>query len=158
MKDMLCNLQDDGLLGMQKHVIRRFQPLITYGHGPHGVPITKEYRAFCLGNQILEIGYYWHNYTDVVAEALNVEEDFLNFAHLKPHSFVQTIANRVGELRGPRMFYVLDVAQDPSGKWWLVEVNSGEMSGLACCRPDVLYKNLHKALVEQALEKGVWSE
>lgn len=153
---VLCNLQDDGLLGMQKHIIRRFQPLVTYDYGPHGVPITKEYRAFCLGNKILEVGYYWHNHTDLVAEILSVDEDFLNLPHLKPYPFVQQIANKVAEVRGERMFYVVDVAQDPSGKWWLVEVNSGEMSGLACCRPDVLYKNLHAGLVNLALEKAVW--
>lgn len=38
----------------------------------------------------------------------------------------------------------------------LSQLNSGEMSGLACCRPDVLYSNLHRELVRQGLERVVW--
>lgn len=143
---VMCRLQDDTLIGMQQCIAREYVPLKKLAEGPHGLPVTLEFRTFCLGNNILESGFYWHNYTDVISYKTT---DY-------PHAFVQAIANKVASIHGDRFFYVLDVAITEEGNPVLVEVNSGEMSGLACCDPDILYARLQKELVRLALRKVDW--
>jgi hypothetical protein len=47
-------------------------------------------------------------------------------------------------------FYVADVAQDQNGKWWLVEINDGQMSGLSGNDPYVLYSRLFELIVQNS--------
>jgi hypothetical protein len=50
-------------------------------------------------------------------------------------------------------FFVVDVAQKDDGGWVVVELNHGTMSGLSACDPEELYKNLAKAIEEDARPK-----
>ena len=38
--------------------------------------------------------------------------------------------------------FVLDLARDTFGRWWLVEINDGQMSGLSTIDSTRFYKNL----------------
>ena len=142
---VMCRLQDDTMLSMQQPVFREYKPLKKLAEGPHGKPITAEWRSFYLGRKLLCNGFYWHNYIDDVGPVGNT-----------PEGYTQMIADKIASIHGDRFFYVLDVAQLETGGYILVEVNSGEMSGLACCNPEQLYVNLERELVAQAMKKVSW--
>ena len=134
-----ARLMDDGLIGDQGIVIRKYVPLHTYFESIGGLPITKEFRAFILDGKLLSVAYYWNAFVD----------DF-PFHNKTPPSidevdlgFLQDVIDRVGN--GAR-FYVADIAQDQTGKWWLVELNDGQQSGLSGNDPVVLYQRLYQEL------------
>jgi hypothetical protein len=134
--DVQRRLEDDGLIGEQGIVIRKYIPLETYFNGIGGVPITKEFRVFIYKQQVLSVAYYWNAFID----------DFAFYNKTPPvfedsyYNFVNKVMYAVGDLA---TFYVADVAQDQSGKWWLVEINDGQMSGLSGNDPYVLYGRLY---------------
>lgn len=41
-------------------------------------------------------------------------------------------------------FFVMDVARTEDGKWLLIELNDGQMSGLSENNPEVLYSKLSR--------------
>jgi len=43
-------------------------------------------------------------------------------------------------------FFVLDMAETADGRWIVVEVNDGQMSGLSMCNPEELYANMADAI------------
>lgn len=136
--DVMCKLQDDGLVGEQSIYYRKFIPLKTYLIGFHGLPITKEFRVFVYNGKILSKGFYWSNYVEDLPEVPNVDdipEEFLS-------KVIDTIGNRA-------MFYAVDVAETADGGWIVVELNDGQMSGLSENDPEVLYSNLKKGLDEE---------
>ncbi len=60
-------------------------------------------------------------------------------------SFLEELMDRIS----PHInFYVMDIARRKNKGWRLVEINSGEMSGLSCVDADELYKNLQKVVEE----------
>lgn len=134
--DIAGELCSDSLIGPQTIVYRKYVPLKTYEVGINGLPFTHEFRLFFYKNKLLCYGYYWS-----VAEKTDIDigEDGLNFA--------QSIADNI-TTNNRTNFYVLDIAQDINDKWWLIEMNDGQMSGLSMCDPHKLYGNLRKALNE----------
>lgn len=134
--DVYIRLQQDGLIGFQKIYIRKYIPLKTYYQKdvPHNLPITKEFRFFILDNKVLAGGYYWTNYVDQLTE-----DGHLPDPREVPEALLQDVIKRVdGRIR----FYVVDVAQDIFERWWVIELNDGQMSGLCNVNPETLYKNL----------------
>lgn len=137
--DVYSRLSDDGLIGDQGIVIRKYVPLYTYFKAIGGLPITKEYRAFILDGKLLSVDFYWEAFRD----------DFPFHHQIPPttdeidHTFLQEVIRRVGDRV---RFYVADIAQDMTGLWWLVELNDGQMSGLSGNDPDILYRRLYKVL------------
>jgi hypothetical protein len=130
------DLCQDGLIGEQGIVYRKYIPLKTYEYGINGLPFTNEWRFFCFRDQILSYGYYWS-----IAEKLDDVIDLQGVIFTK--EIIQIIANlnRVN-------FYVLDVAEKEEGGWVLIEINDGSMSGLSENSPEHLYGNLKKCLVD----------
>ena len=112
--------------------IRKFEPLVklmdNYVGGP---PVSKEFRVFVAYKTILSKGFYWSNYVDDLPEAPDVNEI--------PDKWLNSIIDIVGNHTN---FFVVDVAQKQNGEWIVIELNSGNMSGLSCCDPGELYKNL----------------
>lgn len=143
---VMCRLQDDMMLSMQQPCFREYKALKGLSEGPHGLPVTAEWRSFYLGSKLLCNGFYWHQHVDGLVGSIGNT----------PEGYTQMIADKVADIHGERFFYVLDVAQLETGGFILVEVNSGEMSGLACCDPKQLYGNLEKELTRQALRKVDW--
>lgn len=133
--DILCKLQDDGLLRDQNIYFRQFVKLKTYLVGLNGLPITKEFRVFVCDGKILSKGYYWTNYFDDLPEVPNTNDI--------PEEFLKKVIDAIGE---SVRFYAVDVAQMDNGEWIVVELNDGQQSGLSDNDPKVLYKNLKETL------------
>jgi hypothetical protein len=171
-----ARLLQDTLIGLQDIVVREYHPLITYMHGFGGVPITKEYRFFMAGARVLASGYYWASHAFDVASICNcghTESEHSGDGRCcfitdgkwcVCRCFVREAASvpRVVDVRPPQEFiervasqldavplYVLDVAQTIDGDWIVVELNDLQMSGLALCDPDELYRNLAEHLKEK---------
>ncbi len=139
--EIYSSLCDDSLIGTQDIYIRKFIPLKTYFKGIKGLPITKEFRFFVCYGQIVCGAYYWSNYVDDLPEVPDINE--------VPKEFLNKAISIVGDNAN---FYVLDVAQTDSGEWIVIELNDGQMSGLSCNDPNVLYKNL-KNIVDERMFK-----
>lgn len=133
--EVLCRLQDDGVISSQHIYFRRWVPLRTYLIGFRGMPVTKEFRVFVCNRKVLSIGYYWSNYADDLPEKPNPDD--------VPRAFLQRVIRRIGN-RAP--FYAVDVAETESGDWIVIEINDGQMSGLSDNDPAVLYSALRAAL------------
>ncbi len=132
--DTACRLMDDGLICNQHIYVREYIPLIKLIDGLQGMPVTEEYRFFTLGGKILSRGYYWSNYEDDIPggppDPSNVPEEFML-------EVLRRIHNKVN-------FVVVDVARTQSGRWIVIELNDGQMSGLSMNKPEVLYNELYK--------------
>lgn len=129
-------LAEDCMIGEQKIFIREFEPLVTLIEGINGIPVTKEFRLFFYKTTLLCSGFYWQNY---------VEDLPYVPAFDCPASFYTEAARRVHEASGA-VFFVIDVGQKQDGSWTVIEVNQGEMSGLSCCDPEELYRNLSREI------------
>jgi hypothetical protein len=128
--NIACELQLDGLVGLQDIIFREFIPLKTFEILLNGLPVTNEFRFFFYKNQLLAYGYYWVN-----AQDINKKCD------KKGVDFAQQIANIVSLYNN---FFVVDIAEKEDGEWIMVELNSGEMSGVATIDCNILYGNLKK--------------
>ncbi len=125
-------LREDSLVGSQDIIFRKFEKLKTYETLISGLPVTEEYRFFFYGTKELVNGYYWQN-------AENTDR------HVSPEGI--ELAHKVAKIVSEKAnFFVVDVAQKETGEWVVVELNSGSMSGLSTCDPEVLYSNLKKCL------------
>lgn len=127
-------LLDDTLIGQQTIYFREYIPLMRLGTGLHGLPISKEFRFFVCDGEVLCGGFYWASHAEEVPVPRVAEV---------PEGFLQKVVKRVAERA---RFVVVDVAQTASGDWIVIELNDGQMSGLALCDPTVLYHNLRRIL------------
>lgn len=140
--NVFSRLVDDGLVGNQQIAIREYVPLKLFMYGINGMPITKEFRYFFLGDQVVSRGFYWQNYVDELLPdnyALPEEKYSLKL-------FIDHIAETMAEHTD---FSCVDIAQTQSGDWIVVEVNDGSMAGLSCIDPKEFYRNLYELSVER---------
>ena len=140
-KDILptmYRLEEDQFIDQQGLVIREYEPFVMYDMAMNGLPITKEFRFFVFKGQIIAGGYYWSNQPEVIEKWKPNVEDV-------PKDFLAQIV----EIVSPHInFWVMDIAQHQDGRWRLVELNMGDMSGLSCIEPEQLYSNLKKEVSE----------
>ena len=129
-------LQNDGLIGRQEIIYREYEPLVTYEILLNGLPATNEFRFFFVYDTLLSYGYYWSNAKDINKTPTN-----------KAFWIVREAANIISKHNN---FFTIDVAQKVNGDWVIVEVNSGEMSGLSLINPVQLYENLKLVLNEHS--------
>lgn len=125
-------LHNDGLIGYQDLIYRKFEPLETFEYGLNGLPFTNEWRFFLYKQEIIAYGYYW-----ATAEKTDWPSDIESILLVKKLAAI--CSNYTN-------FYVLDVAKTQEGKWILIEVNDGQMSGLSCIDGDLFYKNLNEII------------
>ncbi len=130
--DIGCELMQDSMIAEQGVIYRKYVPLKTFETGLNGLPFTNEYRLFFYKDTLLSWAYYWSSALDV-SHVLN--DKGIEFA-----CEVAEIASRHTN------FFVLDIAETTEGKWILIEVNDGQMSGLSENGADRLYKKLRSAL------------
>jgi hypothetical protein len=141
-QEVESKLMQDGLIGDQGVVIRKFVPLVTYFEAIGGMPITKEFRVFVYKNRVLSIGYYWHAFEgDFAFHVATVPSDTE-----VPEGFLSEVLYRIDKFGPAPSFYVVDVAQAQDGRWWVVELNDAQMSGLSANDPETLYRNLAEAM------------
>lgn len=133
--DRLC---EDGLIAQQHIYIRQYLPLTTYFEDVVGLPVTKEFRFFVYEGEILTGGYYWSSHIDALREqGIDPKPEEV------PKEFLAEVLRRVGKKVA---FYALDVAELSDGRWIVIELNDGQMSGLSMNDPKVLYARLAERL------------
>lgn len=128
-----CELKNDGLISTQQIIYREYEKLKQIDELVNGMPVANEFRFFYYKNKLLENAPYWVNCDKI--DQFSMDKDGLEFA--------QKIADKVCQYNN---FYTIDIAQKQNDEWILVELNSGEMSGLCGCDPANLYKNLRKEI------------
>lgn len=120
-------LGQDGLIGPQGLVYREFVPLRVLEVGLNDLPFANEWRFFFWGRDNLAYGFYW---TATDARAAITEQGI---------KVAMEAAERVAQ---HAQFFVIDVAETADGRWIVIEVNDGQMSGLSEVNAHDLYKNL----------------
>ncbi len=105
-------LMSDGFYGGL--VFREFVPLMRLGSHPKShMPLVNEWRIFVLDGKIVYQTPYWAtaDYTDASP----------------PPATIQGLIDSIG-YASP--FYAIDLAQCRSGKWLVIEINDGGISGV----------------------------
>ena len=137
LKCVLNRLHDDAMLSDQGLVIREYVPLREFEQGINGLPITNEWRFFCLGDKVLIGGFYW-----------SIAECAPDMTQIPPQA--QALAEWTAEkLHGWSKwtnFFVVDIAETADGEWIVIEVNDGQMSGLSMIEAEEFYLTLKSAL------------
>jgi len=131
--DIYCDLKNDSLIGTQDIIFREYVPLKTFEILLNGLPCTNEFRFFFYKDIQLCNGYYWSSAE--YPEKAQLDD--------KAIELVEEVASIVKEFNN---FFVIDIAQKEDGDWIMVELNSGEMSGLSLCNPHTLYINLKRSI------------
>jgi hypothetical protein len=127
-------LSEDGLIGYQHIYVRSYVPLVEYAKSISGCPISKEFRFFVCYGEVLCGDYYWSNFSGEIKKP-SVDE--------VPQDFLNEVVRRIGD---SVPFYALDVAQAKDGRWIVIELNDGSMSGLSDNDTAVLYPRLKAVL------------
>ncbi len=139
-QDVLRRLLDDSLLSHQEIYIREYIPLEVLDYGLNGLPIARELRFFVANRKVLCGAFYWSSHTESIKER---GFGTVPVADEVPELLISHIVETVGD-KIP--FYAFDVAKTYDGRWMLVELNDGQMAGIADNDPFLLYKNLKLAL------------
>jgi len=122
-------LGQDGLIGPQGLIYREFVPLKVLEIGLNDLPFANEWRFFFWGRTNLVYGFYWtatEQRAPISTEGIRLAMD---------------AADRVADGEHAQ-FFVIDVAETADGRWIVIEVNDGQMSGLSDCSAIDLYRNL----------------
>ncbi|WP_164009561.1 ATP-grasp domain-containing protein [Pyxidicoccus trucidator] len=119
----------DSILHWQRVVCRELRPLRRVEEGaPDRIPSSFEFRTFWWRGELVGWGPYWWQgspYTmtaDEQREALGLGRE---------------VARRLDV-----PFLVVDVAQEVSGRWIVIECNDGQESGYAGASPFALWQNI----------------
>ena len=137
-----ARLSQDGLVGDQKIYIREYVPLVKLGDSIGGCPISKEFRCFVYKGVVISAGFYWQAFKDDVLAQGGTIPDTTEI----PWKFMDEVLDRIGH-QVP--FVVVDVAQGADGRWWVIELNDGQQSGLSANDPRKLYANLKYCLEKE---------
>jgi hypothetical protein len=144
--DVAWRLEQDAVVGYQDIVYRTYVPLRQYFESLSGYPVTEEYRFFVCHSTILCGAFYWSNHLEDIIDAGFEAPNIGNV----PKEFLAEAIKRIGSKNN---FYTLDVGRTQEGKWIVIEINDGQMSGLSENDPDELYKKLHSLLSERYLNE-----
>lgn len=141
--NVTLRLQEDSLISQQKIYYREYVPLYTFLLGHNGLPITDEYRFFVLDNTILCGAYYWSSYR------ADLYDDVPKLNDMGAYATVNLALQRLIGSDRPR-FLVVDVARTANGRWIVIELNDGQMSGLSENHPGELYVPLHSIISQDS--------
>lgn len=134
--NIMHELWHDPLIGPQGVVFRKYVPLRTFELGVNNMPMTNEWRCFFYGDQLIDHGFYWSTLDD---HSVIDADDFTR----RGLPVAKQAAKAVSEFA---QFFVVDAAEDYTGRWWVVEINDGQMSGLSTIPEDRFYRNLKSVL------------
>lgn len=129
------HLLDDTWLSNKPIFVRDHIPLVTFTTGMNGLPITKEFRLFFAGGDYIGGGYYWSSH---VGDLQDLGIPIPSVGEV-PTWLIDTIRDTT---KSRSNFLAADVAQTVEGKWILIEINEGQMSGLSEIDPVEFYRNL----------------
>jgi len=140
---VIANLMEDSLIGQQQIYIREYIPLVTFMYGINDLPITEEYRIFMYGTNVLSSGYYWASYVEDLPIPIRFHGLYSDITDNKDaYKLINNVAVKIKDYWQKDLFFVMDIARTKDGKWILIELNDGQMSGLSCCSPEELYSNM----------------
>lgn len=132
--EIMRELWHDPMIGPQGIVFRKYHPLKTFEVGVNDMPMTNEWRCFFYKGQLVDFGYYWASIDDL---SIVDDSSFRN-------SGLKLAQDAADILKDNLYFFAVDVAEDINGKWWVVEVNDGQMSGLSMIPVERFYANLRR--------------
>lgn len=152
-------LYDDPFIAEQGLIVRRFIDFETFARDMRGMPVTNEWRVFCLHGEYVASGFYWANWIDELedlAPRINFDvtpqkaiECAVRAAKALPYPFVAIDVARVStaSYSVPDNNSPLEVESSLKWDdgWMIVEVNDGCMSGLCTINPEAFYSALRKA-------------
>lgn len=123
--NVACELQKDSMISQQGIVIREYVPLETFEQGLNEMPMTNEWRLFYYKDKLLAHSYYWNEILDEsnFYKVDNAKQEFKQ----KGMPFANEVAKIIAENTN---FFVIDIAKTVEGRWIVVEINDGQMSGL----------------------------
>ncbi|WNG17504.1 ATP-grasp domain-containing protein [Cystobacter fuscus] len=125
----MAEYANDPILRWQRVVCREFRPLRRVEEGaPDRIPSSFEFRTFWWRGELVGWGPYWWQGSGYAAS----EEE--QRAALVP---AREVVERLGV-----PFLVVDVAQETSGRWIVIECNDGQESGYAGISPFTLWRNV----------------
>lgn len=139
-------LHQHEMIAAQGVVYREYVPLkiIEKSVIPNSFNFVNEWRCFFYKTQMLAFGYYWTMASEAAIEKANQQ----NLGEM-----LMVAQDAVRKLAEHTNFFVVDVAETADGRWIVIEVNDGQMSGLSLCDEKLLYQNLKFALdSERTLE------
>jgi hypothetical protein len=140
LKDVMYRLMDDPVMADQGLVIREYVPLAEVAPpGVNGLPVTDEWRFHFLDGDVIGAGFYWTNQDDYAPPSLNPPMGATRIAQDAAHRLLPLGMKWVSidvARRRPGTF------QEDELEWIVVEVNSGEQSGLQGCDPYEYYNLL----------------
>jgi hypothetical protein len=114
-------------------LVRRLVPLRYVAGALGDFPISREYRVFLYRDQVLTFGFYWEEYADTWRFSPSDEQALLAIA--------RQAARRLGV-----PFLIVDVAQQDSGAWLVIEVGDAQFAGLSQVPPLRMWSGLLRAL------------
>ncbi len=141
-----ANLLADSFIADQGIIVRPYVPLRQLGEGLNGLPICNEWRFFCWEGSPFASGFYWGSHEELAP---------CTAAPAEAAELAYRAARYIRDAGRAVRFLVVDVAETAAGEWIVVEVNDGEMSGLACIEPEGFYANLLMCMDETIRELSV---
>lgn len=135
--EIAVDLKNDYFFENQDLIFREFVPLQTFEIGLHDLPFCNEWRIFFLNGKYVNHGFYWtiaEHYQDA---KLMFEDDFEKTGL----PFAIDVSKLINV-----PFYAMDIAKTENGKWIVVELNDGQMSGLCDINPIDFYNSLFDIL------------
>jgi ATP-grasp domain, R2K clade family 3 len=97
-------------------IVRRLVRLRHTRTSGRGFPAGRAFRVFLHGSRVLNYGYYWDGDDALAALSADEERAVLDLARLA--------AIRLGV-----PFVAVDIGQEESGRWIVIEVNDAQVSG-----------------------------
>ena len=83
-----------------------------------GFPIGREYRVFLYSGEVVSMAYYWDD-----------EDEFGEPTEGERNDIVELATVAANRLRAPLV--AVDVGQDESGRWWVIETADGQFAGIS---------------------------
>lgn len=134
-RDVFLKLAEDTTIGVQPIYIRQYVPLQRLATGMNDLPVSEEYRFFCLDGQVVASGFYWSSHID--------DLECVPSSDAVPQEFIQKI---IGLVSPNIRFWVFDVARTEAGDWLVIELNDGQQSGLSEIDPRLFYRELRRII------------
>lgn len=117
-------------------VLRELLALRHLGERDQGMlPLTREYRAFVLNQEILSVGFYWQEHED---EPLSQKER---------QDVEQLVRRAARQIDVP--YVAVDVAQLVDGSWKVIEVGDAQFMGLSQNNAFKVWQGLLRVLNEE---------
>lgn len=141
---VVSRLLDDPFVSEQGLIIRPYVKLHSFGEAINSLPITNEWRTFWYKGRYVAGGWYWANHPE-----------------FKPEGYIPEMALDIAcdaaqKVRDYINFYVIDVALTATGKWIVIELNDGQMSGLADIDVNNFYCKLEEEINTPALVRSLY--